>query len=129
MATVTRKQAPRPAIPVARYRRGKAPKGAVELSDSDEEEQEVAENEEEEEEDLPLAAVEADDDDSEDEDEENGKVARATGKGAAGKMSIALKDVDIKDGKVIVAGREESGRTAMEGDYYIHFIPLLYANM
>ena len=30
-------------------------------------------------------------------------------------MNIALKDVDIKDGKVIVAGREESGKTIMEG--------------
>jgi len=31
-------------------------------------------------------------------------------------MNIALKDVSVsKEGKVIVAGREESGRTAMEG--------------
>ena len=34
-------------------------------------------------------------------------------------MNIALKNVDIKDGKVIVAGREESGRTLMEGNNII----------
>lgn len=118
MATVARKQAPRPAKPVGRYWRGKAPKGVEEQSDTDEDEQQEEADEADEDEDLPLAEVE-DGSDEEDEDED-----RPT-KTAAGKMSIALKDVDIKDGKVIVAGREESGRTAIEGMSY-HFPSQIY---
>ena len=58
-------------------------------------------------------AVEDDEDAGESDDEDNGtsKPLKVTG----GKMNIALRDVNIKEGKVIVAGREESGRTALEG--------------
>ncbi|THU93781.1 hypothetical protein K435DRAFT_829418 [Dendrothele bispora CBS 962.96] len=112
MSSAPRKQAPRLARPAARYWKGKAPKGVnVEESDSDEDEEVsqveqdgdilvggeqdiVAEDDEEDENEMPVH-------------EERGKATKA--------MNITLKDVNIsKDGKVIVAGREESGRTAME---------------
>ena len=112
MSAVTRKQASRPARPVARYWRGKAPKGVTELSESEDEDELGEAPEQEEEEDTPLAAVEGDEDVQGEDD--RGQPSQIKQK-ATGKMSIALKDVDIKEGKVIVAGREESGRTAMEG--------------
>lgn len=117
MSAAARKQAPRIARPAARYWRGKAPKGVAELSESeDEDEVGEAEDNADEGEDMPLRAVEGSGDEEEDEDEEGqGAEARVASKVVSGKMSIALRDVDIKEGKVIVAGREESGRTAMEG--------------
>jgi len=49
----------------------------------------------------------------EDEDEE---LAPVIAPSRAKAINVSLKDVNIsRDGKVIVAGREESGRTAMEG--------------
>ncbi|KAJ7596838.1 splicing factor, Prp19-binding domain-containing protein, partial [Mycena floridula] len=104
-----KKQAPRLARPAARYWKGKAPKGVVEAdSDSDVEEEGV---DEEAEGDVPVGG----DQDIVDEDEdiplrqEPSRVSKA--------MNIALKDVNIsRDGKVTVAGREESGRTAAEDE-------------
>ncbi|KAG9045065.1 hypothetical protein FS837_007112 [Tulasnella sp. UAMH 9824] len=105
MSTAARKPAPRIARPAQRYWKGKAPKGAdaAQLSDSDEdEEQQVAE--EELPEDMPLGVVVGD------ESSQNQKLKKKMGA-----MNVALKDVNIDSrGKVIVAGKEESGRTVME---------------
>ncbi|KAL0950478.1 hypothetical protein HGRIS_007290 [Hohenbuehelia grisea] len=111
MSTTTRKQAPRPAKPVGRYWKGKAPKGVVDVeSDSDAEDDEAVGQEPG---DVSLAGDHAILDEDE-EDEEMQLKAEVDGK-VAKTMNIALRDVNIsKDGKVTVAGRDESGRTAME---------------
>ncbi|SRR6266545_1987710 len=104
MSGTQRKQAPRPARPAARYWKGKAPKGVAELhSDSDAESEGLHEED-----------GERTDEQAEEEIEEFGiKSERDVAKPKG--MNIALKDVSVsKEGKVIVAGREESGRTAME---------------
>ncbi|KAL1738623.1 microfibrillar-associated protein MFAP1, Zn finger, CCHC type protein [Schizophyllum fasciatum] len=111
MSSAVRKQAPRPARPAARYWKGKAPKGVdvAALSDSDEEEEQ---NELQEEGDVSMAGDQL----VQGEDEEEDMQMRAVAQKAAAKtMNVTLKDVNIsKDGKVIVAGREESGRTLEE---------------
>lgn len=94
-----RKAAPRLARPAQRYWKGKAPKGAdaaAEDSDEEEDEDQQQQDEDEEVEDMPLEVVSKD-------------------SGKAKGMRVGLKDVNIHGGKVIVGGREESGRTAMEG--------------
>ncbi|KAG8939086.1 hypothetical protein FRC04_007025 [Tulasnella sp. 424] len=86
MSTAPRKPAPRTARPAQRYFMGKASKGAdaAQLSDSDSDDKQQEVDEKELPEDVPLGAV-------------------------------ALKGVTIDErGKVIVAGKEESGRTIME---------------
>ena len=110
MATTARKQAPRLAKPVGRYWKGKAPKGAADLSsdESDGEEEEVLQEEG----DVAFAGeqefLRAEHDD---EEEEQGHKGHKTGK-----MSVALKNVNIsKEGKVIIAGRQEVGRADTEG--------------
>ena len=111
MSTAVRKQAPRIARPAARYWRGKAPKGVADVG-SDSEEDEQDEQEQEEYEDMPLGAVEGEDD----EGGEEGATGKESMNYKPGKtLNIALKDVNIREGKVIVAGREESGKTIMEG--------------
>ncbi|KAL5534673.1 hypothetical protein ACEPAG_1137 [Sanghuangporus baumii] len=117
MSTVVRKPAaaPRPARPAARYWRGKAPKGVAELSESEEEDEfgEAQGEGGDEDVDMPLGAVEGAED--EEEDEGGQEIAtRTKTKTVSARLNIALRDVDIKDGKVIVAGKEESGKTAME---------------
>ncbi|KAI0271608.1 splicing factor, Prp19-binding domain-containing protein [Gloeopeniophorella convolvens] len=113
MATVARKQAPRPARPAGRYWKGKAPKGAAEAPSSDEESEEEEAQLPQEEGDEDLAGEQEflrADNDEDDEDEEGLKAQKTA------KMSLALKDVNIsKEGRVIVAGKEEVGRTEMEG--------------
>ena len=111
MATTVRKQAPRLAKPVGRYWKGKAPKGAADLEsdESDGEEEEVPQEEG----DIAFAGeqefLHAENDDEE--EEEQGQKGYKTGK-----MSVALKNVNIsKEGKVIIAGRQEVGRTETEG--------------
>ena len=53
----------------------------------------------------------------EDEEEDSAGLSVRPKAEATKTMNIALRNVDIsKEGKVIVAGREESGRTAMEGE-------------
>ncbi|KAG6837213.1 hypothetical protein H0H93_013081 [Arthromyces matolae] len=108
---VKRKQAPRLPKPAARYWKGKAPKGAAEV-DSEDEDEGVQELQEEG--DIALSG----DQEFADEEEEEENIdlpLHAGAKIAVKSMNIALKDVNIsKDGKVIVAGREESGRTALE---------------
>ncbi|KAJ7456435.1 microfibrillar-associated protein MFAP1, Zn finger, CCHC type protein [Mycena latifolia] len=106
-----RKQAPRLARPAARYWKGKAPKGVVD-ADSDSEQEEVA-SVGEEPEDVDIGG---DQDIIEEEDDEDVKPVPAIQKPSKA-MNVALRDVNIsKDGKVIIAGREESGRTALENE-------------
>ena len=106
-ATAPRKPAVRLPKPAARYWKGKAPKGADALpsdsEDEDEEEQQLEEGDE------AIETIE------EDEEEEGLEVRQTVQKGAARGINVALRDVNIsKDGKVIVAGREEVGRTEAE---------------
>ncbi|KAJ7806146.1 microfibrillar-associated protein MFAP1, Zn finger, CCHC type protein [Mycena olivaceomarginata] len=110
-----RKQAQRLARPVVRYWKGKAPKGVDADADSDSDQEDLAE-EVAEEGDVDIGGDQ--DIVSEDGDgDEDVKPAPAVQKPAAKAMNVALRDVNIsKDGKVIVAGREESGRTAMEDE-------------
>jgi microfibrillar-associated protein 1 len=97
MQTARKPAAVRPARAAGRYWKGKAPKGvdAAALSDSDSDEgpQDVEEDQEELEEEFELAG----------QDEDSKTNVR---KGVA-KMSVALRDVEVKDGKVIVGGQEE----------------------
>lgn len=110
MSTQARKQAPRLARPAARYWKGKAPKGVVD-ADSDSDVEEAPQMEEEG--DVPISG---DQDIVEEEDEEE-SIRLRTEAPKSMKMNVTLKDVNIsKDGKVIVAGRVESGRTALEED-------------
>ncbi|CAA7260013.1 unnamed protein product [Cyclocybe aegerita] len=102
--SAVRKQAPRLARPAARYWKGKAPKGVTEVdSDSDAEDAGLQEE-------FP-----PEQDESEEEIGEFGIKQEEVVVVKPKVLNIALKDVSVsKDGKVIVAGREESGRTAME---------------
>lgn len=104
----TRQQAPRLARPAARYWKGKAPKGVVDIpSDSDEDEApEVEEGD---------VLISGEQDIVEEDD--SGVPIRKDPLRSVKAMNVSLKDVNIsKDGKVTVAGRDESGRTAMEVD-------------
>lgn len=104
--SAARKQAPRLARPAARYWKGKAPKGVVDV-DSDSDAEEAGSPQEEG--DIQIGG----DQEIIDEDVK----PRPTAKG----MNVSLRDVNIsKDGKVIVGGREESGRTAMEDEGSFH---------
>jgi hypothetical protein len=104
-----RKPVPRIARPAARYWQGKAPKGAVDVdSDSDTEEAQSMEEEG----DVPIGG----DQDIVEEDDEEVQLRMDLPKPMKS-MNVTLKDVNIsKDGKVIVGGREESGRTLEEED-------------
>ena len=120
MSSALRKPAPRLARPAARYWKGKAPKGVGEvLSDSDEDE-ELQQPEEEG--DIQIG----DQDFGQEEDEDEPPIRAATKPVVTKSINVALKDVNIsKDGKVIVAGREESGRTELEGAYSCYLIALV----
>ncbi|CAE6421792.1 unnamed protein product [Rhizoctonia solani] len=104
MQTARKPAAVRPARAAGRYWKGKAPKGvdAAALSDSDSDEgpQDVEEDQEELEEEFELAG----------QDEDSKTNVR---KGVA-KMSVALRDVEVKDGKVIVGGQEEESEESEE---------------
>ncbi|KII86356.1 hypothetical protein PLICRDRAFT_177908 [Plicaturopsis crispa FD-325 SS-3] len=103
--SAARKQAPRLPRPAARYWKGKAPKGVVDVA-SESESDEGPEPQEEG--DVSISG------DQEIVDAQDEEVLPARAK-AVKSMNVSLRDVNIsKDGKVIVAGREESGRTAME---------------
>ncbi|KAM5531099.1 hypothetical protein V8D89_015213 [Ganoderma adspersum] len=105
------KRLPRPA---ARYWKGKAPKGADALSDSDEEEA-VEAQEEQEEGDVSISDVGGGGEEEEEEEEDGLEMRPAVGKQVKGAITVALKDVTVsREGKVIVGGKEESGRTAVE---------------
>ncbi|KAH9916753.1 splicing factor, Prp19-binding domain-containing protein [Epithele typhae] len=113
MSSAPRKPATRLARPAARYWKGKAPKGADAASDSDEDEEMQDEERAEEEGDVLIHDVGEGDDD--DEPEELPVRREPALKATKGAISVALRDVNIStDGKVIVSGKEESGRTAAE---------------
>ncbi len=121
MSSAVRKQAPRPAKPIGRYWQGKAPKGALEVeSDSDGEEED---NQELEDGDVPIGGdQDISGDDEEEEEMQLKKEARPQKI-----MNVALKDVSISnEGKVIVAGREESGRTQLEGESILYSLRLFF---
>ncbi|KAF8525228.1 microfibrillar-associated protein MFAP1, Zn finger, CCHC type protein [Hysterangium stoloniferum] len=109
MQPAKKKDAPRLARPLVRYWKGKAPKGIAEMQDSDSDYDETAQ--ETEPGDEPIADLEGDGDEVED-TEEGIPIQTATMRKT---MNVALKNVNIsKEGKVIVAGKEESGRTLQE---------------
>ena len=122
MNTSKRPTAPRQAKPAQRYFPGKAPKGAAAASDSDESSGEDANEAQLEEGDVPLSGDQAISGDEEDEgvgDTATKTSAIATAAGVSAKsMNVNLQNVNIMDGKVIVDGRAESGRTEMEGELH-----------
>ena len=115
MSAAPRKAAPRLARPAARYRRGQAPKG-YDAAPSESDEDEEAEEQEQPDEGDVLINDAGDIAEDDDEDEDGLAVHKDAGaKRAKGAISVALRDVNIsKEGKVIVGGKEESGRTAAE---------------
>lgn len=117
MSNNTRRAAPRPAKPVGRYWKGKAPQGiTTALSDSEEEDAQEALRLPEEG-DVPLGEAELDTKSEGDEEDEPAGLSLRPKVEATKTMNIALRNVDIsEEGKVIVAGREESGRTVLEGE-------------
>lgn len=111
-ATAQRKPAPRLPRPAARYWKGKAPKGAGEALSSDDSDYDAEQEQEPEEEgDVLIQDVQQDDDEDALDVQKPQKAAAAKGRA----MNVALKDVNIsKEGRVIVAGKEEVGRTGAE---------------
>ncbi|KAH9855748.1 splicing factor, Prp19-binding domain-containing protein [Lenzites betulinus] len=113
MSSAARKPAARLPRPAARYWKGKAPKGA-DAAESDSDYDEAEEQEPQEEGDELIRGV-GDEGDEEEEDEDFAVRKEAVGRQARGAINVALRDVNIsKEGKVIVAGKEESGKTAAE---------------
>lgn len=114
MSTTIRKQAPRPARPAGRYWKGKAPKGATDLPSSSSDESDDGRELPQEECDVAFAGEQEflhAEYDGDEEEEEQGRKGQKTGR-----MSVALKNVNIsKEGKVLIDGRQEVGRTEMEG--------------
>ncbi|KAJ7480103.1 microfibrillar-associated protein MFAP1, Zn finger, CCHC type protein [Mycena galericulata] len=112
-ASTARKQAPRLARPAVRYWKGKAPKGVADAdSDSDQEEEAGSVGEGD---DVDIGGDQ--DIIPEDDEEAEGLKPLPPVQKPAKIMNVALRDVNIsKDGKVIIAGREESGRTAVENE-------------
>ena len=106
MQPVRKKDAPRIARPALRYWKGKAPKGVAEAQDSDSDTDNAPQNVEPT--DVPIDGLDASDNE---EDEENIVPQQKVPK----TMNVALRNVNIsKEGKVIVDGKEESGRTLVE---------------
>ncbi|KAG9128229.1 hypothetical protein FRC07_002518 [Ceratobasidium sp. 392] len=109
MQTARKPAAARPARAAGRYWKGKAPKGAeasaLSDSDSDAGQEEGVEGEEQEigEDEFELAVK----------DEADGATAV---KKSVAKMSVALRDVDVRDGKVYVGGQEAEESEESEED-------------
>lgn len=120
MSSAPRKPAPRLARPAARYWKGKAPKGVDEIPSDSDEEEELQQPEEE-------GDIQVGDQDFEEEEDEDEPPIRAVAKPVVTKsINVALKDVNIsKDGRVIVAGKEESGKTELEGAHFYHLVVLV----
>ena len=108
MSSTTRKQAPRLAKPAVRYWKGKAPKGLTDVNSDSDAEEDPSNFEEG---DIPI-----NDHDDDEGDEAFGTLPiQEMVKPRA--INLALKDVSVsQEGKVIVAGREESGRTLEEDE-------------
>ena len=107
MSSTVRKPAPRLPQPASRYWKGKAPKGPADVeSDSDDEEEQPTRDDG----DVPVSG-----DQYIEEAVEEEMSFRTVEQKSLKTMSVSLRDVNIsKEGKVIVAGREESGRTMEE---------------
>lgn len=117
MPTIRQKTAPRLPRPAARYWKGKAPKGLVE-AESDSDVDETQESKPQENGDVQIRDVgDIGMGVSGEEDEDEGmQIPKAIVDSKGKSISVALKDVSVsKEGKVIVAGRLESGKTEMEG--------------
>ncbi|KAL4068400.1 splicing factor, Prp19-binding domain-containing protein [Scleroderma yunnanense] len=109
LATQVRKHAKGPTKAVGRYWKGKAPKGVDAVSESDEEEEQVPGQEG----DVPVGGEH--DVLHEDGSEEDEDLPMRILPVKSSRINLALKDVSIsREGRVIVAGREESGRTVKE---------------
>ncbi|KAJ4471376.1 splicing factor, Prp19-binding domain-containing protein [Lentinula edodes] len=107
------KQAPRMARPAARYWAGKAPKNIVGADSDTEDEEEQPQTEEEG--DVNIGGEQEIIQDRDEDEDEDMPMKKQGLKSKS--MNIALRDVDIStDGKVIVAGRRESGKTVLEED-------------
>lgn len=115
MSTTKRPTAPRQAKPAQRYFRGKAPKGANLVSESEESDDDDRDALQLEEGDVPLGGDQALDDEEDEGLEDDGAYASIPSVAPTKGMNVSLRNVNITDGKVIVAGRLESGRTEMEG--------------
>ncbi|KZT68465.1 hypothetical protein DAEQUDRAFT_766281 [Daedalea quercina L-15889] len=111
-ATAARKPAARLPRPAARYWKGKAPKGAGEVSSDESDYDETAGvHVPEEEGDVLIQDVTGEDEEDERRLDMQAQRKLKTTKG----INVALRDVNIsKEGKVIVSGKEESGRTQAE---------------
>ena len=108
MSSTTRKQAPRLAKPAVRYWKGKAPKGSAEVNSDSDVEEEPSNFEEG---DIPI-----NDHDNDEGDEGFGTVPKQEMVKPRA-INLALKNVSVsQEGNVIVAGREESGRTLEEDE-------------
>lgn len=101
----TKKPAPRLARPAHRYYKGKAPKDAGDALSSDEEEPER---------DLQVEADEEAIGSFGDDDAENFIAPKSAIEKNLKPLRVALGNVEVKDGRVIVDGQLESGRTLVE---------------
>ena len=111
MQPVKKKDAPRLARPAVRYWKGKAPKGIADAQDSDSDTDNVPQDTEPT--DVPIGGLDAGNSEQEDEEEEEETVVPQ--QKVQKTMNVALRSVNIsKEGKVIVDGKEESGRTIAE---------------
>lgn len=107
LATQVRKHTKGPTKAAGRYWKGRAPKGVEAVSESEEEEQQLEQDG-----DVPVGGEHdvVDKDESEDED-----LPTKTLPVKGSRIHVTLKDISIsREGKVIVAGRDESGRTTKE---------------
>lgn len=106
MATLPRKPAPRPAKPAHRHFARKAPKDARDLDESSEEEQEQAVVEEQSDVEIGTFTNEL--------DSQTFAGAGKTQEKGAKALKVALGNVQVQDGKVIIDGKAESGKTLVE---------------
>ncbi|KAF8323145.1 hypothetical protein DL93DRAFT_2147213 [Clavulina sp. PMI_390] len=115
MSSAKRPTAPRQARPAQRYFPGKALRG-VDAASSDSDSDDAAEQPQLEEGDVSYGGDQLVEDQDDDDDDEvpSGTSRAVTGKAPTKAMNVSLKQVNITDGKVIVAGQLESGRTEVE---------------
>lgn len=108
MSTAVRKPAARLPRPAARYWKGKAPKGADDLEPDSDYDDEPEEEVPQEEGNVLIESVG-------EEEEEEVPVKKEVAVKQQRAINVALRDVNIsKEGRVIVAGKVESGRTEVE---------------
>jgi len=104
LATQVRKHTKGPTKAAGRYWKGRAPKGVEAVSESEEEEQQLEQG------DVPVGGEHDVVDKDESEEDEDLPTKTLPVKGS--RIQVTLKDISIsREGKVIAAGRDESGRT------------------